>query len=192
MTSRDELLEAAFHIAQEHGLAALSVRGLAKACGVSVGTVYNHFPSKAELSVAVTELFFRRSFYEGFCHPEADENFVAYCRRLYDAAKGVLERFRATWLKGVASLPEAEAIAARASEASQLEHVARGLMEVFGRDPLIDRAGLPQGVEGAAICRLVLDTILRDLRQGGSETPVLLWALERALYRDAGRAPAAD
>lgn len=184
VTTRDALLEAAFHIAGEHGLAALSVRGLARACGVSVGTVYNYFPSKADLTVAAAELFFRRAFYEGFCHPEPEENFLSYCRRLLDTATDVLERFRAGWLKGAAALPEAEALAARAREASQLEHILRGLEEVFERDPLIDRGALPQGVGGADVCRLVLDTVLRDLRLGGNETPTLLWALGRALYRD--------
>ncbi len=182
-TSRDELLEAAYRIAEEHGLAALSVRGLAGACGVSVGTVYNHFPSKAALTVAVTELFFRRAFYEGFCHPVPDEGFLAYCRRLHAAATDVLERFRTAWLKGAASLPQAEVVAAQAREAAQLEHVLHGLEEVFERDPLICRRDLPSGVDGPSICRLVLDTLLGDLRGGTAETPTLLWALGRALYR---------
>lgn len=185
-TSREALLEAACRIAEEHGLAALSVRGLAGACGVSVGTVYNHFPSKAALSVAAVELFFRRAFYEGFCHPAPQECFLAYCRRLHAAATGVLEGFRATWLKGAAALPEAEALAAHAREAAQLDHMLRGLEEVFAHDPLIDRAALPAGVDGPAVCRLVLDTLLGDLRCGCDETPTLLWALGQALYRDAG------
>ena len=40
-TSREELLEGAYRIAEAHGIAALSVRGLANECAVSVGTVYN-------------------------------------------------------------------------------------------------------------------------------------------------------
>ncbi len=188
ITSRDELLETAYRIAGEHGLAALSVRGLADACGVSVGTVYKHFPSKADLSVAATELFFRRAFYDGFCHIVPEESFLAYCRRLNAAAADVLERFRSTWLKGAAALPQAEVRAAQAREGAQLEHILHGLEEVFDRDPLICRHSLPDGINGSAVCRLVLNTMLDDLRRNTAETPTLLWAFEQALYRSGGQA----
>lgn len=43
IVSREELLENAYQIAEKNGVSALSVRGLANATGVSVGTVYRHF-----------------------------------------------------------------------------------------------------------------------------------------------------
>ncbi len=47
-TPRDTLLDHAYEIADKYGLAALSVRGLASDCNVSVGTIYNHFASKGD------------------------------------------------------------------------------------------------------------------------------------------------
>ena len=68
-TPRDTLLDHAYEIADKYGLAALSVRGLASDCNVSVGTIYNHFASKGELTTATTALYFKRAFYTDFCHP---------------------------------------------------------------------------------------------------------------------------
>ena len=52
IVSREELLENAYRIAEKNGVSALSVRGLANATGVSVGTVYRHFSAKDELTTA--------------------------------------------------------------------------------------------------------------------------------------------
>lgn len=46
------LAEEARRQVQESGYAALTVRSVAKACGVGVGTVYNYYPSKESLAAA--------------------------------------------------------------------------------------------------------------------------------------------
>lgn len=53
VTSRDDLVSTATTLVVEHGVSGLRLLDLAHAAGVSVGTVYNHFPSKAHLLAAV-------------------------------------------------------------------------------------------------------------------------------------------
>ena len=55
-TSRETLLDHAYDIADKYGLAALSIRGLASDCNVSVGTIYNHFASKGELTLSLIHI----------------------------------------------------------------------------------------------------------------------------------------
>lgn len=182
-TSREELLEGAYRIAETHGIVALSVRGLANECAVSVGTVYNYFGSKSDLVVDTVELFFRRAFFEEFCRLEPEVDFGTYCRNLFSSMEGVLDRFRTNWLKGVRSLPEAELVAARAREAAQFEHALHGLQRVFEHDPRIDQAVLPEGVDSLAVCTLVLNNLLSCLRTSNATSmPAFFWMLEQALY----------
>ena len=49
--SREALLEETRKILLEEGVSAFSIRELARRCGVSSGTIYNFFPSRAELFV---------------------------------------------------------------------------------------------------------------------------------------------
>lgn len=84
-TPRDTLLDHAYEIADKYGLAALSVRGLASDCNVSVGTIYNHFASKGELATATTALYFKRAFYTDFCHPTKGERYLDFCKRMFDS-----------------------------------------------------------------------------------------------------------
>ena len=61
-TSRQALLEAAREIARRDGLGHISIRRTAAMCGVSIGTVYNYYPAKADLVLAVIEDFWKRVF----------------------------------------------------------------------------------------------------------------------------------
>lgn len=54
-TSKEEILTACRELIRSQGGGALNVRQVAAACGVSVGTVYNYFGSKAELAAAAVE-----------------------------------------------------------------------------------------------------------------------------------------
>ena len=50
---REKILQCAKDALLKEGYAALTIRGVAKTCGIAVGTVYNYFPSKDMLAGAV-------------------------------------------------------------------------------------------------------------------------------------------
>ena len=55
VTSKEEILKNSRELIREKGWAAVSIRSVASACGVSVGSIYNYFDSKAELMSAAVE-----------------------------------------------------------------------------------------------------------------------------------------
>lgn len=182
VTSKEDLLAAAVAIAERDGVAALSIRRLAEECGVGVGTVYNYFPAKEDLTVAAIERHFAQAFYEDFCHPAPDEAFVGYCERVFERAQEVFSDFRARWLADAQAIPHAELVAARLRETRQLDHAYRGLVSVFERDPRIDRNRLDPSLSPQATCRFVLDCILGALRGGTRDCNVLFALLRGSLY----------
>jgi len=56
-TSVDRILTAATRIAQAHGYGGLNLRALADQVGIKAGSLYHHFPSKADLAAAVARRY---------------------------------------------------------------------------------------------------------------------------------------
>ncbi|MCI9005034.1 MAG: TetR/AcrR family transcriptional regulator [Lachnospiraceae bacterium] len=55
ITSEFEILKASRELIQQQGWPAVSIRSVAAACGVSVGSIYNYFDSKTALMEATVE-----------------------------------------------------------------------------------------------------------------------------------------
>lgn len=66
VTSKEEILKTSRELIQQQGWAAVNIRSVAAACGVSVGSIYNYFDSKAELIGSTVESV----WCEIFRHPE--------------------------------------------------------------------------------------------------------------------------
>ena len=64
VTSKEEILKNSRVLMQQQGWAAVSIRSVAAACGVSVGSIYNYFDSKADLMGATIESVWREIFHQ--------------------------------------------------------------------------------------------------------------------------------
>lgn len=62
VTSKAEILRASLELARQRGWPAVNIRSVAAACGVSVGSIYNYFDSKADLVSATVESVWREIF----------------------------------------------------------------------------------------------------------------------------------
>ncbi len=63
VTSRFEILKASRELIQQKGWSSVSIRLVADACGVSVGSIYNYFDSKAALMEATIESVWHEIFH---------------------------------------------------------------------------------------------------------------------------------
>ena len=158
IVSREELLENAYQIAEKNGVSALSVRGLANATGVNVGTVYRHFSAKDELTTATIQLYFKHA-----------------------SMREVTTHFRECWLRGIDALPAVEKAAARLRESQQIEHILHGLVQIFEHDARIS-ADLPDGFDAESVCRFVIENVMGNLHHQNGDCKVLFGLLERTLY----------
>ena len=55
VTTQEDILAISKKFILENGLPAFNIRAIAKECGISIGAVYNYFPSKSALITAAVE-----------------------------------------------------------------------------------------------------------------------------------------
>lgn len=63
VTSREEILRTSRELIRQQGWSAVNIRTVAAACGVSVGSIYNYFDSKAALAAATVESVWQEIFH---------------------------------------------------------------------------------------------------------------------------------
>ena len=83
VTSREAILEASRKIAVEQGLGAINMRMVAGACGVAVGSIYNYFPSKAELLSATIAVIWEDIFHMSAL-PQDQQSFCGCIQWLFE------------------------------------------------------------------------------------------------------------
>ena len=180
---REGLVSQAYAIASRDGISALSVRKVASACGIAVGSVYGYFPTKADLTAAVLTRFFEENLSEELCVVRPGERFTSYVRRFREALSSVRAQMSVDWFTEMRRLPSAEHAALDAVRAPMLAHIERGLARVLDADEAVDRSRLVGPMSAEALCRYVLQAVFASLMAGG-ECETLFALLDAALYDD--------
>ena len=158
-----KLVSQAYAIASRDGISALSVRKVAAACGIAVGSVYGYFPTKADLTAAVLTRFFDENLSDELCAVRPGERFTSYVRRFREALCAARVGMSVDWFAEMRRLPSGEQKALEAVRAPMLAHIERGLRSVLDADEAVDRSRLVGPMSAEALCRYVLRSIIASL-----------------------------
>ena len=154
--TRRRIVEATFHLHSERGIAETSMKDIAERAGVSVGTVYHHFPSYADAIVA--------------CGAYTVENAPAPTEALFGGVDSRHERIarlvRALFVH-YERVPALESVRRDRHLTPELEAFARE--EVRNRRRLAAQAAGPGG-RAALVAALVDIDVYRSLRREGFGT----------------------
>lgn len=179
--SREALLQAAGEIVSREGFEALTIRNLASECAISVGCVYNYFPSKSDLVFALAEIFWKRAAQDSM-QVDAVQRFDLFVAETYERLKQGLNAFQKDFLRQMSAFSAGDRERGRKIEAQIYAHMLRGLQRALARDTGISPRVWERGVTIEAFSRFVFQAMLNGLRNGEGGCPVLLAILRVWLY----------
>ena len=188
---KDKLIGQAYSIAANEGISALSVRKLAAACGIAVGSVYMYFPTKADLTAAVFTRFFGQALFEECCKVDGRGSFTDYVRKLRSALGAALGEMDVDWFAEMRSLPRSEHEALEAVRGPMLAHMEQGLQYVLDADPAVVRSRLVGAMSPEKLCPFVLGTIFTSLMES-SDCETLFALLNTSLYEAVAESRASE
>lgn len=182
--TQEEILERAYNLAASEGLQALSIRSVAQACDVSVGTIYNSYASKTELINDVVSRFWQHAFTEtmDMVTSHNDKNFITFCTTLSASLKRALKAFKKDFLNELSALSTTDRLSAQKREQQSFIHARDGIKRALLDDPHIKQDRLTGALDPDNLSALIWEALLDSARDNTSYDETLFALLKKALY----------
>ena len=183
VTSKDDILAASREIISREGLPAVSIRSVAAACGVSVGSIYNYFDSKAELVGSAVESVWREIFHrggDGGGFRDIQSCIVWMYGRMEYGCKQYPGFFT---LHSLGFLREDKSDGKRRMERTW-QHIRQGLLAVLKRDPGIRPDAFNEAFTAEKFADVLFSLMLSALLRQDYDPSTVLELVRRTLYGD--------
>ena len=93
------ILDTARSILFSKGYSELSMRNVAKQCGIAIGTIYNYFPTKRDLVVDMMSGYWKEYFVILEKLIKDDSDFFLKLQSIFKELEGFIRTFKEVWLK---------------------------------------------------------------------------------------------
>ena len=179
-TSKAAIMQVCRRIAAQEGLSALSMRTVARACGVALGTLYNYYADKDALLIATVESIWQEIF-----HTDAGSltarPFPEQVASLFECVRRGTQRYPG--FLGAHSMVIAGARRGEARRAMEacFAHMKAGLLAGLAADPAVNPAAFSDAFTQSDLVDFALDHLLLLLMKGEEDCAPLTEMLRRAI-----------
>ena len=181
VTSKEEILKTSRELIQRQGWSAVNIRSVAAACGVSVGSIYNYFDSKAALMGATVESVWCEIFHR----PEDEtvfQNTQACITWLYGRMEYGCKQYPGFFtLHSLGFLGEDKSDGKRRMQQTW-QHILDGLCSVLQRDAKVRPDAFTEEFTAEKFADLLFSLMLSALLRQDYDPSAVLEILRRTLY----------
>ena len=182
VTTREELLHTAQEIVFQDGLDKLSIRALAKKHDISVGAVYNYFPSKSELVLAIIENFWKQVFHQDICEMSSQLPFTEFYEIVYQRLVKHSEAFFSVLLGQLNILKDNDKEKGKQMEQKYMIHIQNGFLYALQQDERIHPSIWNEVFTKEDFVCFLLEMMINDLTHQRMDCRFTKEILERLLY----------
>ncbi|WP_180950241.1 TetR/AcrR family transcriptional regulator [Pygmaiobacter massiliensis] len=180
ITSRQAILDACRTLALEQGLHAINVRAVAAACGIAVGSVYNYFPSKADLIAATIQDVWQHIFQFSKIAPRA--SFAELIGEIYREALLGTQQYPGFFSAHSVSFASAEKSKGRQVMEDYFAQMRAGLLQALNNDPAVADGVFDESFSREAFVDFVFSHFVSLLMKQAGSCETLLEVIRRILY----------
>lgn len=180
-TSKEEILQVCRELIRQQGWDALNIRAVAKACGVSVGTIYNYFCSKDDLIAASVE-----SIWHDIFHHEENEtaftDILSCIRWLYRRIEYGGQQYPNFFNLHALRFEKDSKPQGREQMLRTWEHIRKSLCTVIRNDPCIRSDAFHGALSPEAFVNIIFSQMLSAIFRQDYDPSALLEITRRILY----------
>lgn len=179
--SREKILSVSRELIQSQGWEAVNIRAVAKACHISVGSVYNYFSSKSDLTSAVVESVWCDIFH--FPGGQAQfESFTDCIQWVFESMKKGDERYPGFFSLHSMSFMGEEKTRGQQRMAQSWKHIQVGLLMALEQDNKVRPGVFDESFTKGKFVELIFSLIIAALLQQNYDCTGILGMICRVLY----------
>lgn len=181
VTSKAEVLRVSRELIQKNGWSAISIRAVASACDVSVGTIYNYFDSKSDLVSAAIESVWCDIFHtsENAEHFSDTLSCIKWLYARMEYGSNAYPGFFSLHSAGFVSLEKEDAIKLMKKT---WEHILHGLCAVLKEDPNVRPDAFNETFPPEKFAEMLFSLVLASQMKQDYDPSALLQMVQRCLY----------
>ena len=183
VTSREDILKASRELIRREGWSAVSIRSVAAACGVSVGSIYNYFDSKSALVGAAVESVWCEIFHR----PEDEAVFrdtLACIAWMYSRMEYGCNQYPGFFNLHSLGFMREEKSDGRRRMQQTWQHILEGLCAVLRHDPNIRPDAFTDGFTAEKFADVLFSLMLSALLRQDYDPSTVLELVRRTLYQN--------
>lgn len=156
------ILSEAKKIALEKGLNKISIREVAKKSNMSIGTIYNYFPSKAHLIMAIVANYWKEAFMTIKDKLEDEKDFFIGVELIFTFLKENLKDYRKEFLIQMSTLTKDDKVLGRAKEKKFMNYLENRILILIEKDKNIS----VKTFCNESFSKFVLDNLIINAKKG--------------------------
>ena len=181
LTSREAILSAGKEIIIQSGMQGLNMRDVAHKCGVSVGTIYNYFPSKSDLIVATIESVWTEIMHDSkVCVSHC--NFDEYVLSLFNSIQMSCQKYPSFFSVHSMSIASLDKNKGREVMNRYFAHIKNRLLESLHNDQRIRKDAFSSQFTKPDFVDFVFSNIITLLMKDAKSCDFLLEIVKRTIY----------
>ncbi|MDF2616632.1 MAG: transcriptional regulator, TetR family [Sedimentibacter sp.] len=181
VTSKEAILKISKEISTTKGLQALNMRDVAKHCNVAVGSVYNYFPSKADLAAATVEDIWKDIFHK-LSDIDNPNDFVERVTWLFETVKNGVKQYPAFFTLHSVNFANEDKVKGRKVMNEYFTHMKKGLMQSLQNDSNVKTDTFNETFTQERFVDFVFSNIITLLINNQQSCYVLNEIIKRTIY----------
>lgn len=181
VTSKEAILEVCRELIRTQGWSAVNIRTVASACGVSVGSIYNYYQSKAELISAAVESVWCDIFH----FPDGQETFdsISGCIAwIFQCMEDGEKKYPGFFTLHSISFVGVETSNGRHLMEQSWKHIKYGLYHVLKHDPQVRPGVFDETFTEMEFVEIIFSLILSALLQHKYDASGIQAMVRRVIY----------
>lgn len=182
VTSKEAILETSRRLIQENGWGAISIRSVAQACNISVGSVYNYFDSKSDLIAATVESVWCDIFHM----PDGRASFQRFTDCIewaYESMRRGNEKYPGFFSMHSMSFVGEDKSSGQERMARSWKHIQDGFYMVLMRDQKVNPAVFDDAFSPQKLVEIMFSLIISSLLRQDYDCSGIVRMVEQLLYR---------